>query len=187
MTSMEQEFEQLARLLTSNDLSAEPSEIHGLLTGMLAGGMALDSQGWREPMQDFINNGAEFSRDVVQAFNQLFSDIDSQTKDTDYTFSLLLPEENAPLGERAFSLVLWVQGFLAGFAINKKDFSSLEDEVGEIFKDFSEIARMDTEMEDTDENEQAFEEILEYVRISAMICYTEFHAKPETKQSNILH
>jgi uncharacterized protein YgfB (UPF0149 family) len=40
-------------------------------------------------------------------------------------------------------------------------------------QDFSDIARMEEPMNDDEESEQALHEVVEYVRISALLCFNE--------------
>ena len=46
MKDKELSFEQVANELLVNKISTDPSELHGILTGMVSGGMNLDNQDW---------------------------------------------------------------------------------------------------------------------------------------------
>ena len=53
--------------------------------------------------------------------------------------------------------------------------------------DFAEIANLSDEMEEDEESEQAYFEISEYVRISALLCFSELGTlpnKPGDKDTN---
>ena len=54
--------------------------------------------------------------------------------------------------------------------------------------DFGDIANLSDEMEEDEDTEQAFYEIAEYVRISALLCFTELGVPPEsTNKEQTLH
>ena len=54
----------------------------------------------------------------------------------------------------------------------------MSEDVKEVLVDFGEIANLSDEMEENEATEQAYFEIAEYVRISALLCFTELGAPP---------
>jgi hypothetical protein len=83
---------------------------------------------------------------------------------------------------------MWVQGFNLGFGLQQKQTVGLSDDVKEVLKDFAEIANLSDEIEEDETTEQAYFEISEYVRISALLCFTELGSPPETNNGQqILH
>ena len=88
-------------------------------------------------------------------------------------FELYLPDEDESLHDRANALVAWVSGFLLGFGLKQKDYGRLSAEVKEVIHDFTEINQMDTTFDETEEDKQAFHEVVEYVRISVHLCFAE--------------
>ena len=75
------------------------------------------------------------------------------------------------------------QGFNLGFGLQQKDSPVVSDEVKEVLTDFGEIANLSDEMEEDEDTEQAYFEIAEYVRISALLCFSEL-ATPPNYESN---
>jgi len=59
--------------------------------------------------------------------------------------------------------------------------------VDEIIKDFADIANLSNELEEDEETEQAYFEILEYVRISSLLCFAELASKPEQDSGKTIH
>ena len=54
--------------------------------------------------------------------------------------------------------------------------------------DFGEIANLSDDMEEDEATEQAYFEIAEYVRISALLCFTELGSPPTPQdQSETVH
>lgn len=188
MTDTAKQYENLNSLLAEHDIAIDAAELHGAITGMLAGGMTQESIEWRTVLQDFINSGDAFPQPIQNAMFELHQHICESLKDIELGFAMLIPDEEAPIGEQAVAMGQWVQGFLAGFAINNKDLSLASEDVRELISDFSELAMLDTDLEDDSDNVRAMFEIEEYVRISVMICFNEFGArKPADTAPKTLH
>lgn len=183
MKDKELSFEQVANELLVNKISTDPSELHGILTGMVSGGMNLDNQDWINSLSDFINTGEKFPEEVETLIYQVYEATVEQLLDGEFAFSMLLPDDLAPIAERAQCLISWVQGFLLGFGVQQEGQHSLSDEIKEALADFSEIAKMESDMSESEESEQALFEVEEYVRISAMLCFSELGKTGETDLS----
>lgn len=173
MKDSELRFEAIANSLLANKVDSDPAEIHGILCGMLAGGMNMDNRDWLLSLADFINAGQSFSDDIEKILIALYEDTCKQLQHPDFSFAMCMPEDGAPISERGHAVVSWVQGFLLGFGVQQEQRKSCSDEVKEALQDFSEIARMDAEMVESEEAEQALFEVTEYIRISVMLCYGE--------------
>lgn len=176
-------FEQIANELLINKVTSDPSELHGILCGMVSGGMNLDNQDWINSLADFINAGDKFPEEVDSLIYQVYEASVEQLLDGEFSFSMLLPDDLSPIAERAQCLISWVQGFLLGFGVQQEGQHSISDEVKEALTDFSEIAKMDSAMPESEESEQALFEVEEYVRISAMLCFSELGKTGETDLS----
>ena len=113
----------------------------------------------------------------------MFSELWVDILDDTYTFQLMLPDDDDSLVERGHALGVWVQGFNLGFGLQQKDSPVTSSEVKEVLTDFAEIANLSDEMEENEDTEQAYFEISEYVRISALLCFSELGTLP-TKQGN---
>jgi uncharacterized protein YgfB (UPF0149 family) len=86
-----------------------------------------------------------------------------------------LPDDDAPLVERAMALSQWCQGFLYGFGIGgavPRD--RLSGEVEEVLRDLTHIGQASVETgADAEEEEQAYAEIVEYVRAGVQLIHDE--------------
>lgn len=176
-------FDNLTALLERNNILTSAAEVQGMLCGMLGGGMPLECQDWLEPLADFIHQGETFSKDVEQAFKDLYDNTCQQLVESDFALSLCLPEDSAPINERGQALLTWVHGFMLGFGLHQADLTGCSEDVKEALEDFAEIARMDDEMPEDEESEQALFEVMEYVRVTAMLCFNELGKSPEQQQS----
>ncbi|MFC3120923.1 UPF0149 family protein [Agaribacter flavus] len=173
MTQEKLSYDELSNIFSQEKIIVDASEIHGVICGMLAGGMSVDDQEWIEVLEDVINQGDKFSARVKKNIVEMYNQICQEFIEPDFALALCLPDDSAPINDRGQALILWVQGFLLGFGLHQADLSACSEEVKEALEDFSQISRMDEEMTEGEENEQALFEVLEYVRISAMLSFNE--------------
>ena len=99
-------------------------------------------------------------------------------------FALLLPDDGDALGERVTALGGWCQGYLYGLAVRGlKDFGELPDDVREILGDLAQIAQAGPDDDDDEESgEQAYVELVEYVRVGVQWVYDQL--APPVKTNN---
>lgn len=160
-------------MLRQHQIIVDASEVQGILCGMLSGGMNIDDQEWIEALADVINQGEVMPAYVQGSVEKMFNKVCQELIEADFALSLCLPADTAPINDRGAAFVNWVQGFLLGFGLHQNDLTGCSAEVKEALEDFSDIAKLDEAMEDNEESEQAFFEVVEYVRISAMLCFNE--------------
>jgi uncharacterized protein YgfB (UPF0149 family) len=101
-----------------------------------------------------------------------------QLNDPTCDFHLLLPGDDEAIALRVQALGDWCQGFLTGLALGGiKDLQALPDNVREIANDLLEIARAHSsyDLEEQEEDEQAYAELTEYVRVGVMLINEELH------------
>ncbi len=59
------EYQSIAAELQSASLAVTPAELHGLLVGMLSGGLAINDQTWQPILFDYTNDGMGWPNDGV--------------------------------------------------------------------------------------------------------------------------
>lgn len=157
----------------------DPAELHGLLCGMLCADSAISNELCLERIE------AEFGAGLlgVQAqdlFKELFYLIASQLDDAELGFALFLLPEQATLDQRLDALKQWCRGFLAGLVLAGLDKERLlSPEVNEFLADLVEICRLGAVAGDgSEEEEAAYMEIVEYVRMGALLVDEELNAPP---------
>ena len=157
--------------LNSRDVKHDPSEIHGALWGMLCVEAGVDYTSWVTRMRRDLFGGnvdAELPDMLLEA---LFAASVCQLADDELSFSLLLPEDDVPLGGRTRCLGHWCEGFLLGLTWAAEPWNPrLSAEAREFIRDLTEISRVDSDIDAADEqDEQAFAEIVEYVRMGVLL------------------
>jgi uncharacterized protein len=182
LSTTSQLYESLSNILERNNILTSAAEIQGMICGMLGGGMPLECQDWLEPMADFINQGEALNKEVTAAFTNLYDTTCQQLVASDFALVMCLPDDSAPINERGHALLSWVHGFMLGFGLHQADLTGCSDDVKEGLEDFAEIARMDDEMSEDEESEQALFEVMEYVRVTVMLCFNELGKSPEQQQ-----
>jgi uncharacterized protein YgfB (UPF0149 family) len=119
--------------------------------------------------------------------DQLASQSEQELGDPELGFEPLLPADDRPLPERAEALVDWCRGFLGGFGLGGPDaHQRLSDEGKEILGDLGAIASSTLDFGSEDEDEDALIEVHEFVRMGAMLVFTECHL-PNPSSSGTLH
>lgn len=177
------EYEPLSVVLERNQLLTDAAEIHGILCGMLSGGMPLENRDWLEALADFINQGEPLADEVKALILALYDQTCQQLVEADFALVLCLPDDAAPINDRGQALINWLQGFMLGFGLHHADLTQCSADVKEALEDFSEIARMDEQMPSDEESEQALFEVMEYVRVSTMLCFNELGKSAADQQS----
>ncbi len=177
MDRNDEAIERVNRALERVRREIDAMECHGLVAGMLCARADLDEKGWLayiaadQPPGDVL---ASEARDVLAA---LYAETVRQLASAVLDFQPLLPGEEADLEERVLGLGEWVQGFLLGLAEGGlKELDKLPEDSAEIIRDFAQIANAGgTEFEEGEEDEEAFTQLLEYVRTGVLLVNEELN------------
>ena len=146
------------------------AECHGLLTGLLCADPGYTVTEWCAQMAQGGNNDL-LTQEAMPMFKALHAETRRQLGDTLLDFYPLLPMDDEPLNLRVEALAEWVQGFLLGLIQGGiKEGTSLPGGSGEILKDMIEISSAaDFTVEGGEEDEQAYMELLEYIRTAVLL------------------
>jgi hypothetical protein len=94
-----------------------------------------------------------------------------------FNLLMLLPDDDVDIGERAGSLGRWCLGFLTGFGAAR---GKLSGDGRETLEDLEKISQIDDEgLEADEDSEQDMMQLVEYVRMAAIMLYTEVHTPGE--------
>lgn len=159
-----------AALLASSGHPVSPAELHGLLLGRSCAGAGFDIDAWLVDAAELL--GAAPQDNVRQALIGLQEMVKGELSGDEVTVVLLLPSDDAPLGERAVALGQWCQGFLGGFGLTARD-SALSAEAMEVLQDLSAIAQVQNALEDSEDGENDYMEVMEYLRVAPLLLFSE--------------
>jgi hypothetical protein len=167
------EFDTLEEHLSQRKTPSTASELHGLLTGWFSAGST-----WTPSEQAGVLSRWIGDEPVDDALAGLISTLAIETfaslQEQEFGFQLLLPDDNVMINVRSRALSHWCAGFLSGFGMTGRfQQADLEKEVAEVMGDFAQISKLTDEVPEAEENESDLMEISEYVRMSALLVYTE--------------
>ena len=156
----------LARAQTSMD----PSDCHGLLAGLICAAGFADPRLWMAEVFEDYNPKDKPQAEAFKLVQALYEDELARMNSPDLDFTLLLPDDEDALRDRVASLGSWCGGFLSGLGLGGvKEQAQLPEEISELIDDFAQITRVDFDLDSPDDEEQAaFEEVVEYVRIGVL-------------------
>lgn len=163
------DFEHALGLAAGSMDAAELAECHGAACGLLCRQAGADGEDFLHLLallQLVAGSGSELRGTMLELHRATVS----QLADDQMRLALWLPGDEEPLEERTAALAQWCTGFLAGLGSGGQNLGELSGEALEALEDLREIAR--TELGgglSVEEEEEAFAQIVEYVRVVAML------------------
>jgi len=164
---------QLAELLATSHFGIGPSDLHGSLTGYLCGGGVADAGDWLGALELDVD-AAEAALIPADVMKYLYEQCAAWFDDPDLAFEPLLPAADTALARRADALVEWCRGFLGGLGLaGVSRQHGLSSEGAEILRDFGTIAGTRFEYADSEEDENALSEVIEFIRVGVLLLHAE--------------
>jgi len=160
-------------------LGVDASELHGSLCGWLAGGGA-DDAGW---LRRVLLVDAVETPDEDHVFERLRRATAEQFEDPEFGLELLIPDAEASLFLRSGALFEWCRGFVGAFGLAAGSDPPLSEEGREALTDLARLAAARAEEEGDEEDEEAFTEIEEYVRVAVMLLHGDCVLGPRHRRS----
>ncbi|MEG1041557.1 MAG: YecA family protein [Pseudomonas sp.] len=163
-----------ATLLSSSGHPVSPAELHGLLLGRSCAGAGFDAEAWLADAAHLLENDpADNVRNALIGLQEM---VKGELTGDDITVVLLLPGDEAALTDRAVALGEWCKGFLYGFGLNAGGLT-LSAEAKEVLQDLDAISQVQDALEESEDGESDYMEVMEYLRVAPLLLYTEL-AKP---------
>jgi uncharacterized protein len=164
-------YADIQRVLTDERALTDASEAHGTLAGCLCTAVGFRFEDW---LLEILPEGRAQPL-AAATLRELYTETAGSLRAPDMEFNLLLPEDAQSIDERATALAQWCQGFLYGLGSGAvQDAGSLPGDVGESVRDLTEISRVGVDIAQTEEsNENAYAELVEFVRVSAQVIFEE--------------
>ncbi|OSN10123.1 hypothetical protein AU512_10200 [Lonsdalea iberica] len=169
-------YEATEQLLQQHQVALTTAEMHGLISGILCGGNHDDS--WKTLVSELTNDGLSFPQALAQPLLEIYQITRNTLEDEGFMFQLYLPDDtqdNVTVFQRADGLAGWVNHFLLGLGMVQPRLEKTQGELKEAIDDLRNIAQLGyDEDEDQDQLAQSLEEVVEYVRVAAIMCHNEF-------------
>ena len=175
-------FQDLDETLRRAGAACDAAESHGMLCGALCAGLESD-----RPWIDHILDEASGSGEAQQACRRSLSALRDSTHALlaggSLEFAPLLPDDETGLADRTDALGEWCQGFLFGLGLagTRIKPEEMSEETNEVLKDLGQIAQAGFE---GDEDETAYAEVVEYVRVGVQLLYEELRAPADVAPSS---
>jgi uncharacterized protein YgfB (UPF0149 family) len=172
------QFDELDQAFGQGNAPVDPAEAHGSLCGGLCAVPAYRLQDWVDEVLPDAQRGAALrARNLLQA---VFDETVQALAGGEMDFVPLLPDDESALEVRVEALADWCGGFLYGLGAGKlPSLDAVPGEVGEVLRDFTEISQASVGDGETEENEAAWVELLEFVRAGTQLVYEELAAHRE--------
>ncbi len=174
----------LKRALHRAEAPLDAPECHGLLCALLSAGGEVPLHAW---LDEFLPGGEAQESAAPDQLTAPLRDVYDATRaqfaEQSVALELLLPDDSAPLPERTLALAGWCQGYLYGLdvcGIGAR--TPLPEASRELLGDFAELAEAATGSGEPDELEAAYAELVEFVRVGALLIHAELRpqrAAPE--------
>ena len=167
-------FDDLDETLRRAGAACDAAETHGTVCGALCAGVE-DDGSWVEHVLDEAS-GPEAAQDACRrALTALRDEAHALLRGGTLEFEPLLPDDETGLADRTAALGEWCQGFLFGLGLAgaRLDTDELSEETGEVLRDVGQIANAGFEGSGGEEDETAYTEIVEYVKVGVQLLYEE--------------
>lgn len=163
-------YEPLDQALAALEATAGAAAAHGRLCGMLTVSETAERARWiAEVLEDTAPRG-EAAKACLTLLSHLYDETREALDDPEFSLRILLPGDAESLAIRTAALGAWCEGYLLGLAVGGLTREiGLPGEVSEILRDLAEIVQVDTDPEADEDNEQAYEELVEYVRMGMLL------------------
>lgn len=162
------DFSSIQHCLDKLGATADTAEVHGSLCGLL-----IDNRSSSEWLSTALNKTPAgndlLATEHIKQLTDLYNISKQQLNDSVLSLELLLPTDDVDLALRLEALTHWCQGFLFGLgSISKLDEKNMHADVKEFMNDLLGITQMDVDESSSNETEQDFAEIVEYVRMGVI-------------------
>jgi uncharacterized protein YgfB (UPF0149 family) len=152
-------------------LAVSPAELHGSLCGYLCAGGAHAARQW---LTQLCIDDDGLPASAHAELESLRTETIVLLGDPDLRFQPFLPPDDLDMATRVQTLADWATGFLGGFGLTGVgEREGLSDDAGDALRDLERIAHFGYEPGEDAEDETAFSEILEYVRVAVLLLHQE--------------
>ena len=184
------EFDDWADIYVQLGVEGSPSELHGALIGSLVSGHQLTQVEWLTQVTSQVGTQLldAANQELRRQFEALYKEGEQVFQRDVLSFALMLPDDDVPLGQRLEAIGAWCQGFIEGLSRGLAVFKpQLSEDARELLADLMAIAEIDPEVEESDEQESYYAELVEFVRVAAMNLYDEFIDRSAAPSGTVLH
>jgi len=169
------DFNEVSIVLERAGAPMSIAEIHGALCGILCTGSPDAREEWLKEALTNKETGDVLADECGDVLDAVYTETLNQLDDVSMGFQPLLPDDKDTMKNRIAALSAWTQGFMLGLSIGGlKELKHMPETSHEIISDLLKISRAENyDLEGTEEDEKAYFEIVEYVRVGVQMIRTE--------------
>lgn len=169
------DFDELADHLLEQGLDSSPARLHGCLCGLLCAGAGFEAERGLDGLSQALD--LHVHGELAESVLRLYTVSAAALADEEFSFHLLLPDDEVDIESRTGALAHWSKGFLAGFAHTSAGGGAaapLSEESTEILRDVAAISEAAVgEDEEEEESEGSYAELVEYLRFAVLNLFLE--------------
>ncbi len=157
------------------------TEAHGVLCGFLCVSADSKSTAWLSQVLPPIETGDVLAQQTQKVLIKLQDYYRDQLNSSDFQFVLLLPSDEVALEQRLNGLKQWCDGFILGTTsggLNQKRTEALPKDSQEFIQDILKFSQLDAQLPDDEENEKAYMQLVEYLKVGVVTLYEDAHPLP---------
>lgn len=172
-------FTEFANVLQASAASVDAAESHGCLCGALCTATDYSIERWLEEL--LPEDARAITDGEVEVLRLVFEDSVQALRGEAITFEPLLPEDDEALERRATLMAQWARGFLYGFGTGGKlPDGAIPANVDEFLRDVAQIGAAAVDVGAAGEEEEAaYTEVFEYLRVGVQLVHDELQAVRE--------
>jgi len=166
----------LAQALAAVDSDTSAAEAHGVISGVLC--VSSDDQAGSKWVPILLSDAAQMAPEAAKKLSLSLMYIHQNTlnalKSGNFTFDLMVPDDDKPVAERIAALADWCRGYLLGLSVHgptgKLDLAAQKKEfVGDLI----EISNVQSGQEYEEDAENHLMELHEFVRVGVQTVFDE--------------
>ncbi len=172
------EYQIIDQRTRSVGLDTGTSESHGIFCGLLCGGHESAESVWLTELLADVDPQDLLVKECTESLVELARDTREQIDGPELGFSPCLPDDDSDMQMRAVALRDWCRGFLYGLGLSGTHENMLGKISIEALNDMARIATLDDQdLQESEQEEQSYMELVEFLWVAAMLIYEERVAK----------
>lgn len=167
----------------------EAAECHGWLVGLICARGGLEWKEWSAMVAPSVNSDDLLAQEDLAILEKLYEETQEQLNDTALDFHPLLPGDENDIEDRIVALGEWCQGYLFGLSEGGlRELDNLPEDSAEVIRDMVEIGSAEGyELEGGEEDEEAYSELLEYVRTGVLLINEELNPSKAPPREDVTY
>jgi yecA family protein len=178
------DYDELNEALARLEIVTDAAECHGMLCGLICADKQARKQWLAEILPGERESGDLLIKELRTMLEAVYASTRQQFDAAEFGVRLLLPDDNEALPVRLRALGQWCEGFYLGLGIaGINDLDKLPEDSREIVQDMIDIAQIEvSEDEANEEDEVAYAEVAEYLRVGVLLIHEELSTPAQVTQ-----